>query len=149
MRAVLQRVEDARVRVDGKTVGSIDQGLLAYIGIGKDDSENDAQWLAEKIVSLRIFPDDSYKMNRSVRDAKGGVLVVSQFTLFADARKGRRPSYNDAASPEKARSMYDFFVAKLKETGVPIETGEFQAVMDVGYVNKGPITILLDSRKQF
>lgn len=149
MRAVVQRVEDASVKVDGKVVGAIDRGLLVYLGVGKDDSESDAQWLAEKIVTLRIFPDADYKMNLSVQDEKAGILVVSQFTLFADARKGRRPSYDAAAAPDAARNLYECFVEKLRGRDLRIETGEYQAVMDVAYVNKGPITILLDSKKSF
>ncbi len=149
MRAVVQRVEDASVRVEGRAVGAIETGLLVYLGVGKDDIEEDARWLSEKISTLRIFPDSEYRMNLSVQDTKGSVLVVSQFTLYADARKGRRPSYDAAASPQEAKALYEFFVDCLRKTGLRVETGEFQAVMDVGYVNKGPVTLLLDSRKTF
>lgn len=149
MRAVVQRVENASVKVDEKVVGAIDRGLLVYVGVGKDDAEADAEWLAEKIVTLRIFPDAAYKMNLSVQDEKAGILVVSQFTLFADARKGRRPSYDNAAAPDVARSLYERFVEKLRGHDLRIETGEYQAVMDVAYINKGPITILLDTKKSF
>lgn len=149
MRAVVQRVENASVKVDEKVVGAIDRGLLVYVGVGKDDAEVDAEWLAEKIVTLRIFPDAAYKMNLSVQDEKAGILVVSQFTLFADARKGRRPSYDNAAAPDVARSLYERFVEKLRGHDLNIETGEYQAVMDVAYINKGPITILLDTKKSF
>lgn len=149
MRAVVQRVENASVKVDEKVVGAIDRGLLVYVGVGKDDAEADAEWLAEKIVTLRIFPDAAYKMNLSVQDEQAGILVVSQFTLFADARKGRRPSYDNAAAPDVARSLYERFVEKLRGHDLNIETGEYQAVMDVAYINKGPITILLDTKKSF
>lgn len=149
MRAVVQRVENASVKVDEKVVGAIDRGLLVYVGVGKDDAEADAEWLAEKIVTLRIFPDAAYKMNLSVQDERAGILVVSQFTLFADARKGRRPSYDNAAAPDVARSLYERFVEKLRGHDLNIETGEYQAVMDVAYINKGPITILLDTKKSF
>ena len=149
MRAVVQRVENASVKVDEKVVGAIDRGLLVYVGVGKDDAEADAEWLAEKIVTLRIFPDAAYKMNLSVQDEQAGILVVSQFTLFADARKGRRPSYDNAAAPDVARSLYERFVEKLRGHDLNIETGEYQAVMDVAYINKGPLTILLDTMKSF
>jgi D-tyrosyl-tRNA(Tyr) deacylase len=149
VRAVVQRVENASVKVDEKVVGAIDRGLLVYVGVGKDDAEADAEWLAEKIVTLRIFPDAAYKMNLSVQDEQAGILVVSQFTLFADARKGRRPSYDNAAAPDVARSLYERFVEKLRGHDLNIETGEYQAVMDVAYINKGPITILLDTKKSF
>ncbi len=149
MRVVLQRVSDARVTVQGVTKGAIGDGLLVYIGVGKDDSREDARWLAEKIVNLRIFMDADEKMNLSILDRGGGILAVSQFTLFADARKGRRPGYSDAAAPEMARGLYTAFVEELKIYGLPVETGEFQAVMRVSYTNEGPVTILLDSKKIF
>ncbi len=149
MRVVLQRVSDARVTVQGVTKGAIGDGLLVYIGVGKDDSREDARWLAEKIVNLRIFMDADEKMNLSILDRGGGILAVSQFTLFADARKGRRPGYSDAAAPEMARGLYMAFVEELKTYGLPVETGEFQAVMRVSYTNEGPVTILLDSKKIF
>lgn len=149
MRAVVQRVADASVEVEGRIIGSIKSGLLVYIGVGKSDGDADVRWLADKILSLRIFPDDEYKINFSVADLNGGVLVVSQFTLYADARKGRRPSYNNAAEPEPARVLYESFVAHMRESGLEIQTGEYQAVMDVRYTNKGPVTILLDTEKTF
>lgn len=130
-----------------RRVGSIERGLLVYVGIGKDDTEKDAQWMADKIANLRIFSDSEYKMNRSALDEQAEILVVSQFTLYADARKGRRPSYNDAAPPDSARTMYELFIRKMKASGLRVETGEYQAIMDVGYVNMGPVTILLDTQK--
>lgn len=145
MRAVVQRVEDASVTVDGRLVGSIEKGLLVYVGVGKDDGPAEASWLSEKVAGLRIFPDGEYKMNLSVRDIGGDILVVSQFTLYGDVRKGRRPSYDGAAAPQEARSLYERFVENLKSTGLRIETGEYQAVMDVRYTNKGPVTILIDT----
>ena len=147
MRAVIQRVENAVVSVEGSRVGGIDRGLLVYVGIGKDDVAGDARWLADKIADLRIFPDEDYKMNRSIRDENGGILVISQFTLYGDARKGRRPSYNGAAAPDLALPLYEEFVSCLQGTGLKIETGEYRAAMDVSSVNKGPITIILDTNK--
>ncbi len=141
----MQRVEDASVTVDGRLVGSIEKGLLVYVGVGKDDGPAEASWLSEKVAGLRIFPDGEYKMNLSVRDIGGDILVVSQFTLYGDVRKGRRPSYDGAAAPQEARSLYERFVENLKSTGLRIETGEYQAVMDVRYTNKGPVTILIDT----
>ncbi len=149
MRAVLQRVEHAAVTVEGRVAGAIDSGLLVYVGIGKDDRQEDAAWLAAKIADLRIFPDEEYKMNRSVRDTGGSILVVSQFTLYADARKGRRPGYDRAAPPDAARELYEVFIAQLRGTGLRVETGVYQAVMDVTYTNKGPVTIILDTEKMF
>lgn len=145
MRAVVQRVEDARVTVDGMIVGAIDKGLLVYVGIGKGDDPGKAARLAEKLAGLRIFPDREYKMNLSVRDIGGDILVVSQFTLYGDVRKGRRPSYDRAAPPQEARTLYDRFVENLRSTGLRVETGEYQAVMDVTYTNKGPVTILIET----
>jgi len=147
VRAVVQRVEKASVSVEGRITGSIEAGLLVYVGIGKGDSIKDADWLAGKIADMRIFPDEEYKMNRSVRDVGGSILAVSQFTLYADVRKGRRPSYDKAASPDSARSLYEHFLEQLRGTGIEIRTGEYQAVMDVSYVNKGPVTILLDTEQ--
>jgi len=149
MRAVVQRVKDAYVKVNEKTVGSISEGLIVYVAIGKEDTDFDAKWLADKISTLRIFPDEDYKMNKSIQEEFGSILVVSQFTLYADVRKGRRPSYNDAASPENAHILYEEVIRQLKATGVHIETGEYQAIMDVGYINRGPVTILIDSKKAF
>lgn len=149
MRAVVQRVENCSVSVSGRTVGSITRGLLVYLGVAVDDSEADADFLAEKICGLRIFEDGEEKMNLSVNDTRGEILVVSQFTLCADTRKGKRPSYSGAALPEKAVPLYEYFVQKVRKTGIRTETGEFGASMDVAYVNKGPVTILLDSKKLF
>lgn len=149
MRAVVQRVSEASVRVGGETVGRIGPGLLVLLGVGVGDSEADADALAEKVLNLRIFPDEAGQMNRSVRDVGGGLLVVSQFTLYGDARKGRRPSYIDAAPPEEANRLYASFVAKARESGLEVGEGVFRAMMDVTLVNQGPVTILLDSRKQF
>ncbi len=147
MRAVVQRVEKASVSVEGRITGSIETGLLVYVGIGKDDVPGDAEWLAGKIADMRIFPDGEYKMNLSVRDVGGSILAVSQFTLYADVRKGRRPSYDQAASPGIARELYEHFLDRLRGTGIEIQTGEYQAVMDVSYVNKGPVTIILETER--
>lgn len=147
MKVVIQRVINASVTVDGIVKGRIDAGLLVYLGVAQDDTEKDANWLAEKIPNLRIFNDTEGVMNLSLKETGGGVLVVSQFTLLADARKGRRPSWNGAATPEKAKELYEYFVNKIREQGVPCETGEFQAKMLVSYTNDGPVTILLDSRE--
>ncbi len=149
MRAVVQRVSDARVEVDGAVVGAIDRGLLVYLGVGRGDGPDDAAWLADKVANLRIFVDAEDRMNRSVVDEGGGVLVVSQFTLYADARKGRRPSYSEAADPAIARGLYELFVEALRDIVRRVETGRFQEVMRVAYVNEGPVTILLDSKKTF
>jgi len=149
MRAVVQRVSEARVDVGERLVGAIGEGLIAYVGVATGDSEEDAAWLADKIANLRVFMDSEEKMNRSVLDEGGAVLAVSQFTLLADARKGRRPSYSGAAAPEEARRLFDSFVAKLRLLVPKVETGEFKAIMRVAYVNEGPITILLDSKKTF
>ena len=149
MRAVVQRVLRASVSVDGQTVGEIGPGLLVLLGVGRGDSEADADLLADKVVNLRIFPDQAGQMNRSVLDTGGGVLVVSQFTLLGDARKGRRPSYLEAAPPEEANRLYGYFAAKLRESGLQVAEGVFRAMMEVAMVNQGPVTILLDSRKGF
>ena len=147
MKAVVQRVRDALVSVDGKTVGSIRRGLLVYLGVGKDDTEADSSWLAEKIPGLRIFEDEDGRMNLSLMDVSGGILVVSQFTLYGDARKGRRPSYGDAADPATGEALYEHFTSLVG--GIVSETarGVFGADMDVAYVNEGPVTILLDTRQ--
>lgn len=145
MKAVLQRVSRAKVSVDGEITGAIDQGLLVLLGVGAGDSEADATFLLEKIVNLRIFNDENGKMNRSVIDVSGGLLVVSQFTLYADTRKGRRPSYIGAASPDDANRLYEFFVEAARNYIAQVETGRFQAMMDVELVNDGPVTIILDS----
>ncbi|MFP5264892.1 MAG: D-aminoacyl-tRNA deacylase [Blastocatellia bacterium] len=149
MRAVVQRVSSARVEVAGRTVGEIGPGLLALLGVARDDGNEDADYLSEKIVNLRIFNDAEGRMNRSLSDAGGALLVVSQFTLYGDVRRGRRPSYIDAAEPEKANALYEYFVARVRARGVRVETGVFQAMMQVSLVNDGPVTILLDSRKAF
>jgi D-tyrosyl-tRNA(Tyr) deacylase len=149
MRAVVQRVENAKVEVAGMPVGSIERGILVYVGIGLEDTESDTRWLAEKIATLRIFEDEDKKMNLSVQDVSGEALVVSQFTLYADARKGRRPSYSNAAQPETARPLYEKFIEALRARSLSVSTGQFQAEMRVSYTNLGPVTILLDSKKQF
>jgi D-aminoacyl-tRNA deacylase len=149
MRAVIQRVSRARVTVDGETTGEIGLGLLVLLGVGQADSEADAIYLAEKIAGLRVFEDDEGKMNRSVIDAGGAVLAVSQFTLYGDVRKGKRPSFDAAAPPERARELYEFFVEKIRAAGLRCEKGKFQAMMTVELVNEGPVTILLDSLKAF
>ena len=145
MRAVLQRVDRASVEADGAIVGAIDSGLLVLLGVTKGDSQAQADYLAEKILNLRIFSDDEGKMNRSVLDTSGGILVVSQFTLYGDCRKGRRPSFDNAAPPEDARALYEYFVGRVKAAGVPVATGVFQASMKVSLVNDGPVTFVLDS----
>ena len=149
VRAVVQRVSEASVRVDGEPVGEIGPGLVVLLGVGREDGQTDAEYLADKVLNLRIFPDESGQMNRSVLDVGGGLLVVSQFTLLGDVRRGRRPSYGEAAPPEEADRLYGHFVDQLRPSGLPVATGVFRAMMDVSLVNQGPVTILLDSRKQF
>ena len=149
MRAVVQRVKQAVVTVGDREVGRISHGILIYLGVGRNDGEKDARVIADKAAALRIFPDQQGKMNLSVKDVGGQALVVSQFTLFGDARDGRRPSYIEAAPPEKARELYEKVVSLLSGAGLVVATGEFQASMDVTYTNEGPITILLDSEKRF
>lgn len=149
MRAVLQRVARACVRVDGKTIGEIDRGILVLLGVGKDDDEQDAKYLVEKIIGLRIFEDEEGKMNLSLLESNGSLLVVSQFTLYGDARKGKRPSYSDAALPETANKLYEFFVSEARKQVGKVETGSFGAMMNVELVNDGPVTILLDSKRTF
>ena len=149
MRAVIQRVTEARVQVSGDTVGEIGAGFLLLLGVSRDDFQEDADYLADKITNLRVFTDDQGKMNLSLLEAKGAMLVVSQFTLYGDARKGRRPSYIEAAEPEKANALYEYFVERVRAQGVKVETGVFQAMMKVRLVNDGPVTILLDSQKVF
>lgn len=149
VRGVVQRVSEASVRVDGEVVGSIGPGLVVLVGVGVGDAEKDAEYLAEKILNLRVFPDEAGQMNRSVLDVSGGLLVVSQFTLLGDVRKGRRPSYSDAAPPEEANRLYEHLVSRLRPSGLKVATGVFRAMMDVALVNQGPVTILLDSRKLF
>jgi D-tyrosyl-tRNA(Tyr) deacylase len=149
VRAVVQRVSEASVRVDGELRGRIGRGLVVLLGVGTGDADEDAEYLAEKVLHLRVFPDEAGQMNRSLLDVSGGLLVVSQFTLFGDARKGRRPSYIDAAPPAEANRLYERFVDRLRPSGLPVATGVFRATMDVALVNQGPVTILLDSRRQF
>jgi D-tyrosyl-tRNA(Tyr) deacylase len=149
MRAVVQRVKEAKVDVEGTTVGEIDYGLLVLLGVGEDDSEKDCDYLANKITHLRIFSDDQGLMNLSVVEIQGAVLVVSQFTLWGDCRKGRRPSFTRAARPEKARALYEHFVGIFRGKGLRVATGEFQEMMVVHLVNDGPVTLILDSSKTF
>jgi D-tyrosyl-tRNA(Tyr) deacylase len=145
MRIVLQRVTQASVEVAGETVGSIGPGLLLLVGVAHRDTHRDADFLAEKTAHLRIFQDDAGKMNRSVKDTGGGILVVSQFTLYGDCRKGRRPSFDAAAPPERARSLYEYFVERLKAFDIHVETGVFQASMQVSLINDGPVTFILET----
>ena len=145
MRVVIQRVKEARVEVDGQVTGAIGPGLLVLLGIAKTDSERDAEYLVEKILHIRIFPDSGGKMNRNIAEAGGSLLVVSQFTLYGDCRKGRRPSFDLAASPQEAARLYEYFVNAARKSSVPVETGIFQASMQVHLVNDGPVTIICDS----
>ena len=147
MRAVVQRVSRCRVTVDANVVGEIGAGLLVLLGVSKADNESAADYLVEKIIGLRIFEDAEEKMNLSVQDSGGAVLVVSQFTLYGDVRRGKRPSFDGAARPEEAKRLYEYFVAKIRAAGLRCETGRFQAMMEVELVNSGPVTILLDSEK--
>jgi len=146
MRVVVQRVKRAQVCVEGKVVGEIGQGLVCLVGVGKGDQEADADYLAAKIPHVRIFEDDQGRFNRSLIDIGGGILVVSQFTLYGDCRRGRRPSFTDAAEPRRAEELYHYFITKLKENAICVATGEFQARMAVELVNDGPVTLLLDSK---
>lgn len=149
MRVVLQRVSRAKVSVDGEITGEIGKGILVLLGVSREDSEKEAVYLLEKTLNLRIFEDENDKMNLSLLDVQGELLVVSQFTLYGDARKGRRPSFIDAAAPERANELYEFFVAEARKQIEKVATGRFQAMMDVELVNDGPVTILLDSDKTF
>lgn len=149
MRAVVQRVSRAKVTVNGWTSGEIGLGLLILLGVGEQDTEADVNYMADKIAGLRIFEDQDGKMNLSVRDVGGSVLAVSQFTLYGDARRGKRPSFDAAASPDLARRLYELFIAKIQGAGLRCETGRFQEMMQVELVNEGPVTILLDSAKMF
>jgi D-tyrosyl-tRNA(Tyr) deacylase len=149
MRTVLQRVTRASVSVDGAIVSRIARGLVALVGVGKDDGPADIEYTATKILGARVFPDDDGRMNRDVVEVSGAVLVVSQFTLYGDVRKGRRPGFDAAAAPENARRIYDTLVGRLRSAAVPVETGVFQASMQVELVNDGPVTLLLDSRRLF
>jgi len=149
VRAVIQRVSEASVSVDRKTVGIIGQGLMVLLGVAREDTSQEAAYLAEKTADLRIFEDEAGKMNRSVEDIGGGILVVSQFTLLGDCRKGRRPGFTDAAPPELADQLYEEYVAVLRRRGINVATGVFRTDMQVALVNDGPVTMLLDSRKRF
>ncbi len=149
MRAVIQRVSRAQVRVAGQIIGDIAKGLLVLLGVGKGDTKTEADSLLDKILNLRIFEDDQGKMNLSLLDVAGELLVISQFTLYADCRKGRRPSFTDAGSPEEAKALYQYFVARAKDRGLKVASGIFQARMEVELINFGPVTILLDSSKDF
>ena len=145
VRLVIQRVRAASVSADGSTSGAIRTGLVVLVGVSKSDTQEDALYLSDKLLGLRIFPDESGKMNRNIAEAGGSLLVVSQFTLYADCRRGRRPSFDQAAPPEQAKALYDYFVAVLCRGPVPVETGVFQATMEVQLINQGPVTILMDS----
>jgi D-aminoacyl-tRNA deacylase len=149
MRAVVQRVSRAEVSINGEVCGQIGLGLLVLLGVGREDGEADANYLAEKISGLRVFEDDDGKMNRNVKEVAGGVLAVSQFTLYGDVRRGKRPSFDGAADPQKARQLYEFFVEQIRAAGLRCETGRFQEMMKVELANEGPVTILLDSTKLF
>jgi D-tyrosyl-tRNA(Tyr) deacylase len=149
MRAVVQRVNRAQVTVNGRISGQIGRGLLVLLGVSREDCEADADYLAEKIAGLRIFEDENGKMNLAAGEVGGGVLVVSQFTLYGDVRRGKRPSFDAAAAPEQARRLYEYFVGRIHAAGLPCETGKFQEMMQVELVNDGPVTILLDSGKAF
>lgn len=149
MRAVVQRVKEARVEIDGSIVGEISKGLLIFLGVGENDTEKECEYMANKVINLRIFPDENDLMNLSLMDINGAALVVSQFTLWGDCRKGRRPSFIEAARPEKANRLYEHFISLLKDKNISVATGKFQEMMDVHLVNDGPVTILLDSLKVF
>jgi D-aminoacyl-tRNA deacylase len=149
VRAVVQRVGTSSVRVDGRIVGSISSGLLVYLGVARGDAENDVRYIADKVASLRIFEDDGGKMNRSVLEMGREVLVISQFTLLADARKGRRPSFSESAAPDVARRLYEEVIAAFIAVGLTTQSGTFGAHMEISVLNQGPVTILLDSRRQF
>ncbi len=146
MRAVVQRVKESSVEVAGKTIGRIGAGLLVLLGVAKQDTKHDADFLADKILNLRIFEDEQGKMNRSLLDIKGEMLVVSQFTLLGDCRKGRRPSFINAAGPEIANEIYEYFSAKVKSNNIDVKTGQFRAMMDVHLINDGPVTLIVESR---
>jgi len=149
MRAVVQRVSEGEVEVDGDIVGKVGNGFVVLVGVGKGDTEKDVEYLIEKVLGLRIFEDDFGKMNLSITDVGGEILAVSQFTLYGDCRKGRRPSYDGAAPPDVAERLYGLFVEEMRKRGVKVETGRFRAIMDLHLINSGPVTILLDSKKTF
>ncbi len=148
MRAVVQRVKKSHVVVDNTIISNIGNGLLVLLGVGEEDTEKDADFLAEKIINLRIFEDDKGKMNISLKDVKGELLVVSQFTLLGDCRKGRRPSFVKAAPPKKANDLYEYFISRAMELGIMTKSGMFQAMMDVSLINQGPVTLLLDTKEK-
>ena len=149
MRAVVQRVKESGVKVKERTVGAIGSGLLILLGVGQNDKEKDCEFLANKIVNLRIFPDEKGAMNRSLMDTGGAALVVSQFTLWGDCRKGRRPSFIRAAPPDKAKKLYEHFIGLLRGMGLQVASGQFQERMEVSLINDGPVTLMLDSEKTF
>ena len=149
MRAILQRVLNASVKVDGKTIGEIDKGLLVFLGVGEGDTEKDLKYIADKCIGLRIFSDEEDKMNLSLTDVGGQMLVISQFTLYGDCRKGRRPSFTSSMEPVKAKEMYECFIKYVEETGIKTAHGEFGADMKVELINDGPVTLMLDSTKSF
>lgn len=149
MRAVVQRVHEASVSVDGKTIGAIGQGLLLFLGVDLEDDERDAAMMTDKVAGLRCFEDEASKFNLSVEDVRGGILAISQFTLHGDCRKGRRPSFTQAARPEQAVPLYEAVVRQLRERGLPVETGSFGAHMEVASINDGPVTLLIDTKKGF
>lgn len=149
MRAVIQRVKEARVEVEGEVVGRIGEGILLFLGIRKDDAPDDIKYLVEKVLGLRMFDDNAGKMNLSIAEVGGEILIVSQFTLYGDCRKGRRPSFDEAASPDMAEKLYGIFVEEVKKRGINVQTGRFRALMDIHLINSGPVTILLDSRRVF
>lgn len=148
MRAVIQRVKSAEVRVEGQVVGKVGKGLLVFIGVARGDGENDLAYMVSKIPDLRIFEDETGKFNLSLRETAGAMLIVSQFTLYGDCRKGRRPSFTDAEDPPAAKALYDRFISRMKDQGIAVETGEFQAKMEVHLVNDGPVTLWLDSKNR-
>jgi D-tyrosyl-tRNA(Tyr) deacylase len=148
MRIVAQRVSSASVLVNGNTVGEIAAGILVFLGVSREDTFEDADYLLDKLFWLRIFPDEERKMNRNIQEAGGALLVISQFTLYGDCRKGRRPSFDRAAPPDRARLLYEYFVEKARGGPVPVQTGEFQAMMEVRLVNSGPVTMLIDSAER-
>ncbi len=147
MRAVVQRVSQAKVEVEGALVGEIGLGLLVLLGIAKTDTRQDAEYMADKLVGLRIFSDDAGKMNRDVMETGGSLLVVSQFTLYGDVRRGRRPGFDRAAEPQVARALYEHFIGAVRSRGVPVQTGTFQALMSVHLTNEGPVTIIVESER--
>jgi len=149
MRAVVQRVLESTVSVNSQVIGHIENGLLLYLGVGREDTAADLEYIAEKIINLRIFEDEKGKMNLSLKDINGAIMVISQFTLFGDTRRGRRPSYTKAAEPEKADHYYQLLISRLKAGGYKVAAGEFGAKMAVSYINNGPVTILIDSKKVF